>query len=328
MALLGLASSLAPQTEPEALIGAWREARGGDTRLGLVTDPRLDLPLQRAILEQLQGIEVLQLCLPRQDTRSRPHPNACSADRMERHAAQKLLLAQIQLAKAFDVPAVIVPWVELELHRSMAEMQRLFARGSLLPLEALDAERASFGQAIVDRLLQWLEPSLLRASKEGVTLQLCTPAIWPHQAPDRAELTQLGGALAGAPLGLLRGIDWAHARFQLRGEEREIRGGRAPLPVDVAALCAASGVPLEAEELGLSPAGGEAQRPPAVVAPLPIAALRLADASGLSLRIPPGLGEIEGAALRREIAEYPATLWLDPLGRGELPRTLDYLEGG
>ncbi|MBW2731912.1 MAG: hypothetical protein JRH20_05925 [Deltaproteobacteria bacterium] len=319
--LIALATSLCPHLEPEALLQTWREAQGHDIELGLVMDPRLDLPLQRALLEEAPGGTILQLCVPEQDTRGRPHPSPCSDDHAERHAAGQLLLATVELARRFGVSQVIVPWVELALHRSMSELQRVFARVGTLPLDDVDAERSSFGESIAEQLLQWLDPALANGSTEGVSLLLCTPAVWPHQAPNAPELTRLAMELEGAPLGLLRGTDWTHARTHLRGEERVTPQGPAPLPVDVAALCAQSGVALTEQELGLLPTvGGKKQ-----AAPLEVTCLRVADASGLCLRLPPGLGEVETALLSQEAADLPAVLWLDPLSPSELGAALDCL---
>jgi hypothetical protein len=283
--------------EPTRLFERW-SACGLASQAAIATDPRLPLPLQRALLElaRRRGAIAAELAHPGLDSRGRATPRLTAPDREERRAARDLLLGTLTLAAEVEAQRVVLLPELLSLHQEIATLRRRFARAEALRLEPLRQERGSCAEEALDRLRGALEPALHLADREGLTLNVLGPAVWPQQLPDAQEIAALQREFGGAPLGWQHATDWRHARETLDALEHEPdqdglafrsavdrQSGQPELPPEMLAL-----LPDEAVHALVAPPAE------AATAPAPPSCLRIADACGLELRLPPGTGLLFG----------------------------------
>lgn len=336
---------------PQALLERWLALRAGHP-LALALDARLPLAVQGELLARLrpQALTCAELAHPLGDAHGRRAASPISQDRAERRAATQALLETLRLAVEHEVPRVVLqPW-ELTLRLELERLRERLARGRHLALDELAAQRSAAAPAALDRLLSSLDPLLDRAAREGVTVALLTPTIWPHQVPNDDELTLLRAELAGAPLDGLPARDWQYAA----GVVGSVAADRGADPSSSAAARHSGDAWAQALSRAATPAGPgstlfvptftgaeppaanpslltatEGLPPVAPPAPSLPRARRLADAAGLRLRLPLGCGEIDWARETRPLcdADGEAVLAFDrATTSGELARSLALLD--
>ncbi|MBK6847895.1 MAG: hypothetical protein IPG96_10275 [Proteobacteria bacterium] len=296
---------------PQVLLDRWLTLRAAHP-LALALDARLPPPVMRELLAlaRVRGLSCASVAHPLGDAQGHRMASAIGQERGERRAATQQLLETLRLAVEHEVARVVLqPW-QLALRLDPSTLRDRFARGRLLPLSELAAQRADVAPAALDRLLSCLDPLLDRAAQEGVTIAMLTPAIWPHQLPTEGELARLRVELAGAPLEALPARDWQHAAATLASAAaRATAGSRTSAtgrPSDAwaeavsrAAAPAGPGSTLFVPSSSAAPPAGASGPSAAAASPPPAGparALRLADAAGLRLRLPLGCGELAWGA--------------------------------
>lgn len=298
---------LALPADPAQLLARW-DALLPDRQGSLATDPRLSLSQQDELLRlaRARGRRCSEVAVPLRDERGRRAPSVSSSDREERRAARAWALQAARLAARQGAERLSLLPTQLSLHREVDELRRAFAEGDILDFDELLAERATLIDAAVDGWRALLDPLLNQAADDGLIVQLLGPTIWPQQLPDRHEIDTLAREFAGAPLQLLLASDWQHARDTLGWQataEEESKQADADLPPEILAMLSA-----EAISALLAPKSAAAADQPA-----PPTSLRLADAAGLELRLPFGVGELDHAWLTEQLgAATHATLVCDP----------------
>ena len=230
------------------LLERWRELSAGLG--GIALDPRIPADTRGELLALARrgGLRCPEISHLGGSGDGRPSP--CSTDRNERRAARASLEQTLVAAASGEVQRVLLTPTALPLRPERPAVARAFARGEPLEHEALDEARGSVAGAALDGLASVLEPCLLRAEAQTLTLVLPWPAPWPHAFPDAAEVAALCTIFEGAPLAGCLCLDWVDVWRALRPE----------------------------------------REPPRSAGPR-LACLRVADACGLSQRLPLGTGE-------------------------------------
>jgi hypothetical protein len=234
---------------------------------GLAFDPRLSSTVRDELLTlaRAEHLACFELGHPAgAGTGSLPSPG--SRDRAERLAARRALEETLVCAHRHGVRRVLLPPASLPLLPERSSLARRFARGEALGLEAIDQARAALAPAALDAECTVLEPCLRVAEALDLRLAIPWPAPWPHAFPDASELERLLAIFEGAPLAGCLCLDWAAVHRTLRGSE------------------AAASLP-------------------ALLTPARLASLRVADACGLSQRLPLGAGEGGWRELLAELGE-------------------------
>ncbi|MCK5798561.1 MAG: hypothetical protein KAI47_15320 [Deltaproteobacteria bacterium] len=285
--------------DPEKLLASWQALASELPHVTLATDPRLPVDFQRTLVEDArrQGVTVDELVSPLIDPRGRRLPRLGAPERDERRAARQLLVALVTAAAEGEIPRVILHPEVMALHRDIPELQRRFARGEALQKMELDAEGVTLAPAVLDGWRLALDAALDRAAIEGIEIHILGPTLWPHQVPNAREVLDLQGEFSGAPLAWQLATDWRHARRVLWQSDDYMvdrRPPEEPLPPDILAM-------LPAEEIQRLMATEVTDVPT-----LTTGSVRVADACGLELRLPPGVGEVN---------------WTD-VDLGDAPRTL------
>jgi hypothetical protein len=278
-----------------ALLERWRalSAEGGDATLSL--DPRIPPAFQDELLVEARarGLRATEVAHPFLGPEGLPAASFARADPHELRAAASQLRATLERCSEHAVSRVVLYPTSLELAVTPAELRRRHALA--LPRERLatlaEERRARAGVAL-DGLALLLDAVLGRAEELGLVILLPTPAAEPHKVPAPVEIAALFERLAGAPLSTCHATDWAHARAALGLDDDGADGadnaddGRAP-----GAEVALFGPPVS---------------------------VRLADACGLTLRLPLSAGEVDwsgGGPFPRGEATEELVLTLDVSAR-------------
>lgn len=302
---------------PQALLSAWT-ARRRDQPLELALDPRIPHPVQQQLLSAARdaGYRCEELAHPLVDLRRRRTPSLLARERYERRAARQALAATLELAAAHEVGRVVVYPGALGLGIGVDQLERRFARVERLPRRTLVRRRRAQEAGALDALRSCLDPLLGRASDYGVVIAFAGPTIWPHQLPDETEVGALQREFAGAPLITARFADWAHASDQLALVPRSAPEGEAsPGPQLATETMTPGGLILPAAlPSGPPPVADEPEASASREPPV----LRFADCCGLTLRLPPGCGEVdwERATGPRSL-EAGTVLTVDPSASAE-----------
>lgn len=297
----------------------------------LAVDTRVPTVVQQDLLRLVarQGGQVVELAHATGRIDRRAVGSPLSNDRGEREAATAALLSTLAIAGASGVERVLLyPW-GLPLHRGVPELMRRFLVEDDLPLEALGEERQALAATAYDRLRAALDPIVNAAAGAGVQLVVAGPSIWPHQFPDETEVALLCQEFAGAPLGACHFSDWAHARTSLLGKASPVIA--PPNSEEWSLATTASGLllPLFKGEVDDGGPADPIATTSAPAAPPPL--VRLADAAGLTLRLPLDVGESRwrDAVPQALAAPGPVVFAFDEeTSPAELARSIDLINVG
>ncbi len=296
--------------DAEKLLASWQALAAELPHVTLATDPRLPVDFQRSLVEAAlrQRVTIDELVSPLIDPRGRRLPRLGAPERDERRAARQLLVALVTAAAEGEIQRVILHPEVMALHRDVPELQRRFARGEVLQKTKLDAESVTLAPGILDGWRLALDAALDRAATENVEVHILGPTLWPHQVPNAREILDLQREFSGAPLAWQLATDWHHARrvlWQSDDNMADRKPPKAPLPPDILAM-------LPTEEIQRLMAQDATDVPK-----IGIGSVRFADACGLELRLPPGVGEVDWTDV--DLGDAPRTLVcqgsVDELGR-------------
>jgi sugar phosphate isomerase/epimerase len=262
---LSTAHLLSPRGTVDAVVRAIADAAPAAVELAAGGPEPFQLELLQALARQRSVLPLQALEAYAPAARASAGPALCALDRAERTAAVKCTERSLHLAAEVGIGVLVVSLGRVEVDADWPLVRTRFARDEVAPelWRCRRAERDARAPLHLDAARDALEPLLRLAERCAVTLGLINRPGY-DEVPDAAEVGALLAEFGGARLGTY--FDTAAACVQ------ETLGTAAP-----GAHLAAFG----AHALGA----------------------HLTDAAGFARGLPPGVGEVDFAALRGRLPE-------------------------